>query len=131
MEPVVYSVLFADKIITENNGKKCLIGVFGAFNLPTFPMAVSPWFIYIGMTNLLGHYNFSISLSNDNTDSPLFQAKGEIDSEDPKRDVEIIIPLEKLTFLNSGNHTLALLIDGTLVATRILRVNQSENKPQP
>ena len=36
------ALLFADKIITEDNGKKGLIGVFSAFNFPSFPATAPP-----------------------------------------------------------------------------------------
>jgi hypothetical protein len=49
MDAQCYSILFADRAITENNGKKGLIGIFSAFNFPQFPAGVPSWFIYIAL----------------------------------------------------------------------------------
>jgi hypothetical protein len=124
MEPVCYALLFADRVITENNGKRGLIGVFGAFNFQSFPALSPPWFIYAGVTNLRGTHEFSLNLVRDDAQHVLLPIAGEINAERADRDSEFIFPIMNLVFQKPGVHFLTFNIDGTQMASRILRVNE-------
>jgi len=124
MEAVCYSLLFADRVITENNGKKGIIGVFGAFNFPHFPAIAPPWFIYAGVTNLRGHHEFSFNLVRDEAQHVVLPIAGEIEVPDDDKDIEVVIPIINCTFHKPGIHTLTFNIDGIQIASRMLRVNQ-------
>lgn len=43
---------FADRVITENKGKKAIIGTFSIFHSPVFPITFPPWFIYASVSNI-------------------------------------------------------------------------------
>lgn len=124
MEPVCYALLFADRVITESNGKRGLIGVFGAFNFQSFPALSPPWFIYAGVTNLRDTHEFSLNLVRDDAQHVLLPIAGEINAERADRDSEFIFPIMNLVFQRPGVHSLTFNIDGTQVASRILRVNE-------
>lgn len=124
MEPVCYALLFADKVITENNGKRGLIGVFGAFNFQNFPAISPPWFIFAGVANLQGTHEFSLNLVRDDAQHVVLPIAGELNGETADKDSEFIFPIANLIFQKPGIHTLTFNIDGNQVASRILRVNE-------
>jgi len=127
METVCFSLLFADRIITESNGKKGLIGVFSNFNFQQFPAIAPPWFIYAALANISGKHEFSINLVRDEAQHVVLPIAGEIDVQDDGKEIEIILPINNLTFQKPGLHVLTLNIDGAQIASRILRVNQVES----
>ena len=126
MEAICYSLLFADKVFTEDNGKKGIIGVFGAFNFPKFPAITPPWFIYAGLANISGKHEFSINLVRDEAQQVVLPISGEIEIPENSKEVEIVIPISNLTFQKAGIHILTLNIDGVQLMSRILRVSQLE-----
>lgn len=123
MEPECYALLFADRVITEDNGKKGLIGVFSAFNFPSFPAPSPPWFIYIAATNLSGKHDFSVNLVRDESMQVLMPISGEINAQENNGNIEMIFPVMNLVFPKPGRHTLSFNIDGTMLAGRVLSVN--------
>lgn len=124
MSAVCYAILFADRIITENNGKKGLIGVFSQFNFPRFPAIAPPWYIYVAVTNISGKHEFSLNLVRDEAQHVVLPIAGEIEIPNTENDTEIIIPVFNLTFQKQGNHTLTFNIDGRQLGSRILKVRQ-------
>ncbi len=126
MEAICYALLFADRVITENNGKKGIIGVFSNFNFKQFPAKVPQWFIYAAVTNLQGKHEFSVNLVRDESQHVLLPIAGEMNVQESGKEVEMIFPITNLTFQKPGRHTLTFNIDGLQIASRILRVNQAE-----
>ncbi|HUX21735.1 MAG TPA: hypothetical protein VMW69_10890, partial [Spirochaetia bacterium] len=57
-EPVLAGLLFADRIITETNRKKTIVGTFNRFNAQKLPAVFPPWFIYAAVTNVTGTHSF-------------------------------------------------------------------------
>ena len=52
MEVVLHAIVFADKAIEENNGKKGLIGIFQSFNFARFPTVAPTWYVYVAFGNV-------------------------------------------------------------------------------
>ena len=92
-EPVFVALLLADRVITEDNQKKGIIGTFNTFNLRQLPALLPPWFIYAAVTNLLGDHSFSLSLVADRSQQVLFSAGGRVAVDSPRRVVELVIPV--------------------------------------
>jgi hypothetical protein len=126
MEGACYALLFADRIITEINGKKGLIGVFSDFHFPAFPAIAPPWFIYAAVSNLTGRHEFSINLVRDESQQVVLPIAGEVNFPEPGRNVELIFPIGNLTFQKAGVHTLTFNIDGQQLGSRILTVRQAD-----
>ena len=55
-EPVFVALLIADRVITEDNQKKGIIGTFTQFTVRQVPAALPPWFIYAAVTNVVGEH---------------------------------------------------------------------------
>ncbi|ULQ59869.1 hypothetical protein K7I13_00490 [Brucepastera parasyntrophica] len=88
-EPVLVGLLFADRIITENNGKKGIIGTFSVFSAKAFPVVFPPWSIYAAVTNLTGKHTFSINLVHDDTMQVILPINGELNAATPEDVVEL------------------------------------------
>ena len=127
-EPVCHALLMADRVIVENTGKKGLIGVFGRFNFPDFPVVAPQWFIYALITNIAGKHEFSLNLVRDETQAVILPIAGEIDIPNEDAEVELVLPINNLRIPRPGSHTLTLNVDGYPLASRILRI---EHRPKP
>lgn len=116
-------------MITENNGKKGLIGVFGQFNFPKVPAANVPWFIFASVSNLeVGDHTFTVNLAYDETQMVVMSVGGEIKVAEGSHDVDLIIPAVNVVFPKFGSYTLTFRIGGDPMGSRILKVN--ETKPE-
>lgn len=82
-EPLLNTLLMADVIVSEDNGKKILVGVFSRFNLQQFPAQVAPWYLYAGVENLVGRNTFTFNLAREDTQEVAFSVGGEIQIQDP------------------------------------------------
>ena len=122
MDAKCYSLLFADRVIQENNGKKGLIGVFSNFNFPKFPAGVPQWFIYIGLTNLHGKHTFSLNLVHDDDQLVVLPVGGELEIPDDSPGTEIVLPVQGLAFPKEGDYVLTFNVDGQQISNRILPV---------
>ncbi len=120
-EPVFVALLLADKVITENNGKKCVIGTFTTFHALSFPVVFPPWQIYAAVTNLVGKHSFALNLVNEES-QVLVPISGDFDV----KDLSIVVELDPLitgaVFPKAGTYTLSFFVDGSIMGSRVLKV---------
>ncbi len=129
-EPVFVALLIADRVITEDNQKKGIIGTFTQFTVRQFPAALPPWFIYAAVTNLVGEHTFSLNLLFDRSQQVIFSAGGKVAVDQPRRVIELVIHVPNVVFPDEGTYTISFHIDGDLLATRILDVVKApEQRP--
>ena len=121
-EPVFVALLIADRVITEDNQKKGIIGTFTQFTVRQVPAALAPWFIYAAVTNIAGEHTFSLNLLFDRSQQVIFSAGGKVSVDDPRRVVELVIQVPNVVFPDEGTYNISYHIDGDLIATRILDV---------
>lgn len=125
-EMVVHALLCCDRIITEDNGKKGLIGVFHAFQFPNVPAASPQWFIYCAAGSVTrGTHDFSIGITHGQSSDEVFSRRGEIRIRREREDLELVVPVA-CTFKHFGVHLITVEIADELVASRILRVVRAE-----
>ena len=122
MAVIAYALLCTDRVITENNGKKGLIGVFSGFQFPSFPSPPTQWFIYAGLANLTVSQAFSLNLVHEESQQVLLSIGGDIKAPEGNREVELVVPVMNLVFQKPGPYTLTLNVGGMPAASRILRV---------
>lgn len=121
-EMVVHALLCCDRIITEDNGKKGLIGVFHSFQFPSVPAASPQWFIYCAAGSVTrGTHDFSIGITHGQSSDEVFSRRGEIRIRREREDLELVVPVT-CTFKHFGVHLITVEIADELVASRILRV---------
>jgi len=122
-EPVLVGLLFADRIITEKNDKRGIIGTFSRFNSPRFPVAFPPWYIYAAVTNLSKReHEFALNLVCDATNQVIVPLSGKISVEDPSNIVEITPMIAGAVFPQAGKYSLTFYIDGNQVGARNIEV---------
>ena len=123
MEVNVHGLLFADRIITENNGKKGLIGVFSNFNFPAFPAQAPPWFIYVALDNVdkVKHI-FTVNIVREQGSQVVFSGSAEFEHTEGMKGVEMILPIPAIILPGNGNYVVSIHLDNREIASRILRV---------
>lgn len=121
-EPVFVALLLADRVITEDNQKKAIIGTFTQFSVRQVPAGLPPWFIYAAVTNLAGEHPFSINLVYDRSQQVIFSAGGNIKVDDPRRVVELVIPVPNVVFPEIGTYVVSFHVGGEQIGSRILDV---------
>jgi len=136
-EPVFVALLAADRVITEDNGKKAIIGTFTQFNAPKFPAVFPPWFVYAAVTNLEDSHSFSLNVVNDETQQVTFSAAGTFAVDAPRKVVELVIPMVNVVFPAPGTYLLMFNVDGQQIGSRLLETakvslpNPSGHGPAP
>ena len=131
-ELVVHALLCCDRIITENNGKKGLIGVFQSFQFSHVPSPAVPWFIYGALGSVSrGTHEFSVTVTHGQSSEEVATRSGEIHVAGEREDVELVLPIT-CNFSHFGAYVITLEVGDELVASRILRViTAAHNKPAP
>lgn len=127
-EPVLVGLLFADRIIIENNGKKGIIGTFNRFHAAQFPVVFPPWAIYAAVTNLVGKHRFELNLGADDNSQIVIPINGEFDVKQRLDIVELTPAIAGAVFPAQGRYNLMFSIDGEPVGARVLTVERVESK---
>jgi hypothetical protein len=130
-EPVFVALLLADRVITEDNQKKAIIGTFTQFTVRQVPAGLPPWFIYAAVTNLAGEHPFSLNLVFDRSQQVIFSAGGTLKVDDPRRVVELVIPVPNVVFPEAGTYVVSFHVGGEQIGSRILDVVASDGSPRP
>jgi hypothetical protein len=130
-EPVFVALLLADRVITEDNQKKAIIGTFTQFTVRQVPAGLPPWFIYAAVTNLAGDHPFSLNLVFDRSQQVIFSAGGTLKVDDPRRVVELVIPVPNVVFPEAGTYVISFHVGGEQIGSRILDVVASDTPPRP
>ena len=123
-EPVLLALLFADRVITENNGKKGIIGTFGKFSAPAFPVNFPPWAIYVALTNVSGEHDFALTLTNMENSQVILPINGRVDVKTEDEVAELSFNVGGVLFPEPGRYALTLHLDGELLGSRVLFVEQ-------
>lgn len=127
-EPVLAGLLFADKIITEDNGKKGIIGTFTRFFAQTFPASFPPWAIYAAVTNVSGEHTFSLNLIEDETNQTILPLTGKFEVKQKSDVVELTPTIVGAVFPRPGKYTLLFLVDTEQIGARTLLVEASRDR---
>lgn len=124
------AILFADRVITENNGKKGLIGVFTNMNFAAFPVTAPTFFIFVALRNLdVGRHDFGLTLTSDKN-QVMFSAPGEIEVKNIRAGIELVVPILGMAFYRPGQYDLSVHVDGTFIAGKPLSVFQVGSKEE-
>jgi hypothetical protein len=130
-EPVFVALLLADRVITEDNQKKGIIGTFTQFTVRDVPAGLPPWYIYAAVTNISGEHSFSLNLVVDRTQQVIFSAGGNLRVDDPRRVVELVIPVPNVVFPETGTYVVTFHVEGEQIGSRILDVVKSAPSQPP
>ncbi len=123
MEVVLHAIVFADKAIEENNGKKGLIGIFQSFNFTRFPTVAPTWYVYVAFGNVpKGRHDVTVNVVHDDTGSVIVRSHGKVQVRTPATDVEIVFPMAGAGFRAPGVHRLTVTLDQAQIGSRVLHV---------
>lgn len=129
LEINTHAFLFADRIITENNGKKGLIGVFTCFNFPGFPIQAPPWFVFVAMDNIPeGKHGFTINIVRNENKQVVFSASGEFSTRGPSDGAELSFPIPPIQFPGDGKYLVSFVMGSREISQRFLQVNLQQAK---
>jgi hypothetical protein len=121
-EPVLAGLLFADKIITEDNGKKAIIGTFTRFFAQAFPASFPPWAIYAAVTNVAGEHLFALNLFEEENHQMILPLTGKFEVKLKSDIVELTPTIMGAVFPRAGKYTLLFLVDDEQIGARTLFV---------
>jgi hypothetical protein len=124
MEPALVGLLFADRVITENTGKKGIIGTFNRFFSPQFPVNFPPWAIYAAVTNIQGNHQFTLNLVHNDTDQVIVPIQGNFDIPSVNDIAELVFNINNAVFPQEGKCILSFLIDNEVIGSRTLFVDK-------
>jgi hypothetical protein len=127
-EPVFVALLLADRVITEDNQKKAIIGTFTQFTVRQVPAGLPPWFIYAAVTNLAGEHPFSVNLVYDKSQQVIFSAGGTLKVDEARRVVELVIPVPNVVFPETGTYVVSFHVGGEQIGSRILDVVTADSR---
>jgi len=130
-EPVLVALLFADRVIVENNGKKGVIGTFNNFFAQTFPAVFPSWGVYAAATNLSGKHEFALTLFRPDTNQVVMPINGQFDAKNRVDVVELIFQVNGVVFPDEGKYALNFNIDGELIGSRVLVVSKTDAMGPP
>jgi len=123
-EPVFLALLTADRVITEKNEKKGIIGTFNRLGSPVFPARFPPWWIYASATNLSGEHTFSLQIVSAEEEKRLFSAQGKLQVASTDQIIEISLPVATCAFPAPGSYTVMFEIDESFLGARVLKVDR-------
>ena len=123
------ALLFADKVITEDNGKKGVIGIFDSVAVRSFPGAVPPFHIFVILRNLSeGDHETTFALTREESQQVLLSIPGEIHVRQPRGKIEMAFPVQGVIFHKPGKYELTVHVDGSFVASSPVYVKQFSGK---
>jgi hypothetical protein len=130
-EPVFLALLTADRVITEKNDKKGIIGTFNRLGTTKLPVSFPPWWIYASATNLVGEHSFAIEVFSGNDGKKLFSANGNINIGDANQVIEIAIPVVACAFPAAGSYSVLFSLDEMQIGARVLHVAKIDGPNNP
>ena len=105
-----------------------IIGTFTQFTVRQVPAALPPWYIYAAVTNLGGDHPFSINLVFDKSQQVIFSAGGTLKVDEPRRVVELVIPVPNVVFPEVGTYVVSFHVGNDQIGSRILDVIIPDSK---
>ena len=122
-----YAILFADRLIREDNGKIGLIGIFERFTAPSLPFVPLPWGIYIAIDNLSpGKHVLTANLVHDETQAVVYPLALNLEQHGPGP-IQIPLTVPPLQFPVYGTYSLTVNLDGFQIGSRILHILRPES----
>ncbi|NJL71723.1 MAG: hypothetical protein HC888_08930 [Candidatus Competibacteraceae bacterium] len=129
-EPVLLALLIADRVHTEQGGKKGINGIFSEFRAPKMTWQSPPWGIFVSFTNVEGKHNFVLNLQHEQTQAVVLPVQGEFNIKMRTDILDMPIMVQSVAFSTAGKYHLQFLIDGEVVGSRplLLRDLSQEGK---
>lgn len=121
------TLLAADRVIREDNGKFSIIGVFKNINLPQFPAVIAPWHVYAHVNGLPKTGNVAVTITIYNIETTLVVLSQNFDIPEDQRkgdDLDINLQVANVVFQKPGRHAVSINVNGKNLKFYYLDVNQ-------
>jgi hypothetical protein len=131
---LVPGITLADYVIRDaGSGKLSLIGCFGQFNFPKFPLKMGRFFVVSGITNLHGSIEKMVAtcriemagsghVVGSSTCEIRFGSKNP--PLQPRVIFDLAFPFEGCLFVGAGPHDVVVLVNNEVIGTRTIMVSQ-------
>lgn len=121
-----FAILFADRVIREDNGKIGVIGIFENFISHAVPFQPLPWGIFLGIDNLpIGKYVVTANLVHEDTQSVVLPISLNLEQVG-NGVVQIPIPVAGVWFPAFGKYSFTVNLNGRQIGSRILDIKKLE-----
>lgn len=124
--PTCKALLLCDATIVEaRTGKISIIGTFFTFSPRQLPTRLSPFQVFLQVTNAAGRYDFVIEVHDLRVDKVIARAPG-MGIEIPSRltFVNIIIPVPPLPISHAGKYDIVVFANGVEIDRQQFTVNE-------
>lgn len=121
----VLGLIICDQVMDDRiSGKKSLIGMFDALSVHSLPCVVNELFVFVALTNGLGHCNISVRCVNER-DRVLFGTDTCVDFPDRKSVFEVNFGLIGCEFQELGEHRFQVFVEGELLCERSFHITKA------
>lgn len=127
--PSVLATLLCDWIIVEQGtAKKTLVGLFDGLSSSSFPIS-RPVSFYARLTDLEGHYHFTLRIVRLDGDNEELMAGAEFESnaDDRLGILEVALNLPPVPFTASGRYEFQLYAEDVFIGRAVLNVTPQPN----
>jgi hypothetical protein len=131
-------IIFSDMVIREQGtGKSTLVGTFGCYNLPQFPVQIPPFYATVLVANLTPDVStLDVAARVENPQNGMVLAstavKVQFGKPPTRKDVsDVSIPVFNLAFPAPGVYKVVILINNEKIGERDLPVNDIRATIQP
>lgn len=121
------TLIVADRVIREDNGKFSIIGIFKNINLPQFPAVIAPWFVYAHINGLPNKGKVSVTITIYNIETTLVVLSQNFDIPEEQRkgdDLDINMQVTNAVFQKPGKHAVSVNVNGTTLKIYYMNVQQ-------
>ncbi len=126
-KPMMVAMIICDQIISEEGThKKSIIGCFNNITAFSFPCVHPTFFIFVALTNGRGTFKVKLKCVNEDEDSTIFEAGGDMNFGDPMQTIELGFRLVYLSFPKPGKYAIQLWCDNELLMPKRFSVKQIE-----
>ena len=130
-KPLLIAFLLADKVFREmETGKVHVAGTFNQLSATRFPMVHPQVYVYLALTDLkAGKRILDIEMHYIESGEKVVKVSQPMESPGPLEVIEFNLCFNHLSFRQPGNVELILSCDDEIVATRMLKIRESDQLP--
>ncbi len=128
--PVLQALILADRIYTEDSGKRLIIGTFSRIWCKSFPMrlAASTW-AYVLLTDVYQEVDLQLRFVRLRDNSVLLQSHPmRIPAKDPLTPLDIVVEVPPLPLPEAGAYAFECWAGNHLIGSSRLRVHGKEER---
>jgi hypothetical protein len=122
--PTVANLLVCDGAHRDpGSGKWTLLGLFNSINSKGFPITHPQMICYVAVTNVKGKMPLRLQIvASDRKDEVFYKVEAELTVNDPKGVAELVIPIQRVTFVRPAEYLLQVYGNNQFLGERSIIV---------